>query len=66
MLSDNLLWTKIGRIVVLLAQRLDTSPAKAFDLFYESKTCADLHNPDTLLYLMSDKYIVDDFILSLR
>ena len=34
----------------------------ALDLFYRSKTCAQLHDKRTGLYLMSNGYIADDFI----
>lgn len=66
MLSDQLMWNKIGRIVVLLGERLDISPEKALGVFYESDTCERLHNADSGLYLMSDLYIVDELILELK
>ena len=34
----------------------------ALDLFYRSKTCVQLHDKRTGLYLMSNGYIADDFI----
>lgn len=63
MLSDLLMWNKIGRIVTLLSSRLDISPEQALDLFYTSKTCERLHDPTTLLYTFSDGYIVDEILL---
>ena len=39
------------------------SPVRALDLFYRSKTCADLHNRKTRLYLYGNLYIVDEFML---
>ena len=66
MLSDLLMWNKIGRIVTLLAERLDISGERALDLFYTSKTNEPLHDEKTGLYLMSDLYIVDDIILELQ
>ncbi len=66
MLSDILMWNKIGRIVTLLAKRLNISPERAFDVFYESKTCERLHNPQDYLYLMGDLYIVDELIIELQ
>ena len=36
MLSDLLMWNKIGRIVTLLSERLDISPERALDIFYTS------------------------------
>lgn len=66
MLSDLLMWNKIGRIVTLLAERLDVTSERALDIFYTSKTNERLHDEKTGLYLMSDLYIVDDIILELQ
>ena len=63
MLSDLLMWNKIGRIITRLAERLHIAPERAFDLFYTSKTCERLHDPEDYLYTMSDLYIVDELIL---
>lgn len=53
---------RIGAISMELAKRLNIEPVKALQLFYESKTCADLHNKETGLYLFGDLYIVDEYI----
>ena len=53
---------RIGAISMELARRLDIEPVKALELFYESQTCADLHDKSTGLYLYSDLYIGDEFI----
>lgn len=66
MLRDTVFWTKIGRIVVRLSERLDVSPEEAFDIFYESDTCERFHNPDTGLYLYGDLYIVDEVMHELQ
>ena len=66
MLSDLLMWNKIGRIVTLLQQRLDVSSERALDIFYTSRTNERLHDEYTGLYLMSDLYIVDEVIMELR
>ena len=66
MLSDLLMWNKIGRIVTLLQQRLDVSSERALDIFYTSRTNERLHDEHTGLYLMSDLYIVDEVIQELR
>lgn len=66
MLSDILMWNKIGRIVTLLAERLDITSERALDIFYTSATNTRLHNPSTLLYTFSDRYIVDDIIRELQ
>jgi hypothetical protein len=60
MLSDLLMWNKIGRIVTLLSERLDISGERALDIFYTSKTNERLHDPATLLYTFGDLYIVDE------
>lgn len=66
MLSDLLMWNKIGRIVTLLSERLDVSGERALDIFYTSRTNERLHDEHTGLYLMSDFYLVDEIIMELR
>lgn len=66
MLSDLLMWNKIGRIVTLLSERLNISSERALDIFYTSKTNERLHDEKTGLYLMSDLYIVDELLLELQ
>ena len=51
---------RIGSISDEIAKRLDIVPLKALELFYASKTCEDLHNKKTVLYLYSDLYVVDE------
>lgn len=66
MLSDILMWNKIGRIVTLLAQRLDIRPERALDAFYSSNTCERLHDEGDTLYLMGDRYVADEFVRELQ
>ena len=66
MLQDSLLWTKIGRIVARLSEQLNISSEQAFDLFYTSKTCQSLHQPESGLYLYGDLYIVDEVIREMQ
>ena len=66
MLNDLLLWNKIGRIIVLLAERIGVSPDRALDVFYSSRTCELLHDPETRLYLLGDRYIVEDVIREMQ
>ena len=56
----------IGGIAYDLSQRLDISPSRTLDLFYRSKTCAQLHDKKTGLYLMSNGYVADGFILEMQ
>ena len=61
-IQEMILSYQIAGVACDLAQRLGISPAQALDLFYRSKTCAQLHDKSTGLYLMSNGYIADDFI----
>ena len=61
-IQEIILSNRIGIIAAELSKRLDISPAKALQLFYESKTCADLHDKSTGLYLYGDLYVADEFI----
>jgi hypothetical protein len=62
-IQDIILSIQIGCIAAELSERLNISPSRALSLFYESKTCADLHDKRTGLYLYGNKYIADEFIL---
>ena len=61
-IQEIILCNRIGAISVELAKRLNIAPVKALQLFYESKTCADLHDKSTGLYLYGDLYVADEFI----
>ena len=60
--QEIILSNRIGAISVELAKRLDIEPVKALELFYESETCADLHDKSSGLYLYSVLYVADEFI----
>ncbi len=62
-IQEMIMCYQIAGVAYELSQRLSISPAMALDLFYRSKTCAQLHDKRTGLYLMSNAYIADDFIL---
>ena len=59
MLSNVLMWNKIGRVVTRLSEQRGISASSALDLFYTSQLCRDLHDPATGLYLMGDEYLAD-------
>lgn len=61
--NDILRWGRIGSIVCLIARRLDISPLQALKDFYKSQTCLNFHNRNTGLYLYSDPYIADNYLL---
>ncbi len=60
--QEILMSNRIGAIAVLLSKRLDIEPLRALKLFYESQTCADLHDKSTGLYLYGDPYVADEFM----
>lgn len=62
-IQELILSTRIGMISAELSKRLNVSPVKALQLFYESRTCANLHDKSTGLYLFSNPYIVDEWML---
>ena len=53
---------RIGAIAMELSRRLNVEPLQALELFYESKTCSDLHDKSTGLYLYGDLYVADEFM----
>lgn len=61
-IKELILSYRIGQIATELAKRLDIDPVRALELFYSSKTCANLHNKETGLYLYGNLYIADEFI----
>jgi hypothetical protein len=61
-IQEIILSNRIGAISVELAKRLNIEPVRALQLFYESKTCADLHDKSTGLYLYGDLYVADEFM----
>ena len=65
MLSDLLMWHKIGRIVILLSEKLKISPLKALDIFYTSNVCKRLHDENDNLYTFGDLFIVDELMMEL-
>lgn len=65
-MRDNVLWRKIARIILLIAQTLDISEERALDLFYKSKVYKMLVDPKYGLQTMSDIYLLDEFVIELR
>ncbi|MCH5234967.1 MAG: DUF3791 domain-containing protein [Muribaculaceae bacterium] len=54
---------RIGMIACRIAEKLDITPLEALKKFYESDTCKKFHDRSTGLYLYSDLYIRDSFLL---
>lgn len=66
MLSSLLMWNKIGRIVTLLSERLHVSGRQALDVWYRSETNVRLHDSETMLYTLGDRFIVDEVIREMQ
>lgn len=62
-IQEMILSSRIGIIANALSERLGIASHEALIRFYESETCRRLHDKTTGLYLYSDLYIVDDFII---
>lgn len=62
-IQEIIISNRIGAISMEIAKRMSIEPVKALQLFYESKTCAALHDRSTKLYLYGDLYIADEFML---
>jgi len=61
-IQEIILSNRIGAISMELAKRLGIAPVRALQMFYESKTCANLHDKSTGHYLYGDLYVADEFI----
>ncbi len=59
-MKDYILYRKIARIIIQLADELDISPKRAMLLFYRSKVGEQMHDPKYGYQIMSDTYIVND------
>lgn len=64
-IQEIIMSNRIGAIAVILAKKLDIDNVIALTLFYESETCSKLHDKSIGLYLYSDLYIVDDFMIKM-
>lgn len=62
-LKDILRWGRIGAIACIIAKSLSISPLEALKEFYRSLTCEKFHDNTTGLYLYSDHYIADSYLL---
>ncbi len=60
---DILRWGSIGIIVCRIAKLLNITPLRALKDFYRSDTCRRYHDRKTGLYLYSEYYIADEYLL---
>ena len=61
-MKEYILWRKIARIIMQLAETIHVSPEQALVRFYSSPMAEQLHDPQYGYQLMSDTYIVNDII----
>lgn len=61
-IQEIIMSNRIGSISLELSRRLGIEPVEALSLFYESETCADLHDRTSGLYLYGDLYIADEYM----
>ena len=62
---DILRWSRMGVIACRIAELLGISPLQALKDFYRSATCKRFHDRKTGLYIQSDNYIADDYLIEL-
>ena len=65
-MKEQVLWRKISRIVMMLAEQLHVSPERALGIFYQTDTCAMLHDEKYGLHLMGDRYILNNLLQELQ
>ncbi len=61
-IQEIIMSNRIGSISMELSKRLNIEPVRALQMFYESQTCANLHDKSTGLYLYGDLYVADEFM----
>ena len=65
-MRDTVLWRKLSRPVIMLANALQIDAERALDIFYFTKVYQQLSDPKYGLQLMSDDYILEELINELR
>ena len=65
-MKDYILYRKITRIILQLAEELHISPKRALLLFYSTRVGQQLHDPKYGYQIMSDTYIVNDIKTEIR
>ncbi len=61
-MKDSVLWRKLARIVLLIAKEQNVSEEEALDRFYQSRTYTMLKDPCYGLQVMSDSYILKEYL----
>ena len=65
-IQEIIMSNRIGAIAVLLSKMLNVDSLRALKMFYKSKTCENLHDKSTGLYLYGDLYVADEFVLEMQ
>lgn len=65
-MRDNVLWRKIARIILLIASELNIDEVQALSLFYQSRVYKMIKDPHYGLQLMSDQYVLAEFMMEYR
>lgn len=65
-MRDNVLWRKMSRIIMLLADLLKVSPERALNIYYSTNVYKQMVDPKFGLQLMSDGYILEEIVNELR
>ncbi|MDE5810471.1 MAG: DUF3791 domain-containing protein [Muribaculaceae bacterium] len=60
---DILRWSRMGVIACRIAEMLGISPLQALKDFYRSATCKKFQERSTGLYIQSDNYIADNYLI---
>ncbi len=55
----------MGVISCRIAEQIGISPLQALKDFYRSATCRKFHDRSTGLYIQSDNYIADDYLMEI-
>lgn len=63
---DILRWSRMGVIACRIAEQTGISPLQALKDFYRSATCEKFHDRSTALYIQSDNYIADDYLMEIE
>lgn len=65
-MRESVLWRKIARIVLLVAEEQKISEEQALSLFYKSRVYKMLKDERYGLQVMSDVYILDEYMKEVR
>ncbi len=65
-MRDSVLWRKMSRIIIQMANLFKISPEQALNLYYSTNVYKQMVDPKYGLQLRSDGYIMEEIINELR